>query len=102
MPWAPSLCGGLIWSPATIYMHAFEFCPSLPLICPPRLGAGAIWSCRPWLDDRDAALNAWRQLTNLRKTKMARKPATRVEFTLFDVVYEDGSLRSNRRVPSDV
>jgi hypothetical protein len=21
-------------------MHAFEFCPSLPLICPPRLGAG--------------------------------------------------------------
>jgi hypothetical protein len=33
---------------------------------------------------------------------MARKPATRVEFTLFDVVYEDGSQRSNRRVPSDV
>jgi len=33
---------------------------------------------------------------------MARKPATRAEFTLFDVVYEDGSLRSNRRVPSDV
>jgi hypothetical protein len=33
---------------------------------------------------------------------MARKPAKRVEFTLFDVVYEDGSLRSNRRVPSDV
>ena len=31
---------------------------------------------------------------------MARKPATRVEFTLFDVVYEDGSQRSNRRVPS--
>jgi len=33
---------------------------------------------------------------------MARKPATRVEFTLFDVVYEDGSLRSKRSVPSDV
>jgi hypothetical protein len=33
---------------------------------------------------------------------MARKPTTRVEFTLFDVVYEDGSQRSNRRVPSDV
>ena len=33
---------------------------------------------------------------------MARKPATLVEFTLFDAVYEDGSLRSNRRVPSDV
>jgi len=36
------------------------------------------------------------------KPKMARKPATRVEFTLFDVVYEDGSQRSNRRVPSDI
>ena len=33
---------------------------------------------------------------------MARKPATRAEFTLFDVVYEDGSQRSNRRVPSEM
>ena len=33
---------------------------------------------------------------------MARKPASRAEFTLFDVVYDDGSQRSNRRVPSDV
>jgi hypothetical protein len=33
---------------------------------------------------------------------MARKPATRVEFTLLDVVYEDGSQRSNRRVPSEL
>ncbi len=33
---------------------------------------------------------------------MARKPAPRVEFTLFDVVYQDGSQRSNRRVPSEV
>ena len=33
---------------------------------------------------------------------MARKPATRAEFTLFDVFYEDGSRRSNRRVPSKV
>ena len=33
---------------------------------------------------------------------MARKPATRAEFTLFDVVYENGSQRSNRRVPSKV
>src|ERR1700680_4178564 len=37
-----------------------------------------------------------------RKPTMARKPATRVEFTLFDVVYQDGSQRSNRRVPSEV
>ena len=33
---------------------------------------------------------------------MARKPATRVEFALFDVFYEDGSRRSNRRVPSEL
>jgi hypothetical protein len=33
---------------------------------------------------------------------MARKPATRAEFTLFDVLYEDGSQRSNRRVPSEI
>jgi hypothetical protein len=33
---------------------------------------------------------------------MARKPATRAEFVLFDVFYEDGSQRSNRRVPSDL
>ena len=31
---------------------------------------------------------------------MARKPGTRVEFTMFDVFYEDGSRRSNRKVPS--
>ena len=32
---------------------------------------------------------------------MARKPGTRSvgEFALFDVCYEDGSQRSNRRVP---
>ena len=35
---------------------------------------------------------------------MARKPGTRNagEFALFDVVYEDGSQRSNRRVPMAV
>jgi len=33
---------------------------------------------------------------------MARKPATRAVFTLFDVLYEDGSRRSSRRVPSEV
>jgi len=32
---------------------------------------------------------------------MAKKPGTRTagEFALFDVLYEDGSQRSNRRVP---
>lgn len=29
---------------------------------------------------------------------MARKPTPRTEYVLFDVVYEDGSQRSNRRV----
>ena len=33
---------------------------------------------------------------------MARKPGTRTEFVFFDVVYEDGSQRSHRRVPSTV
>jgi hypothetical protein len=32
---------------------------------------------------------------------MARKPASKSEFVLFDVVYEDGSQRSNRRVPRE-
>ena len=35
---------------------------------------------------------------------MARKPGTSSvgEFALFDVVYEDGSQRSNRRVPAEL
>jgi hypothetical protein len=33
---------------------------------------------------------------------MARKPTTRTEYVLFDVVYEDGSQRSNRKVPADL
>jgi hypothetical protein len=41
-------------------------------------------------------------LSDGRRSKMARKPAARAEFTLFDVVYEDGSQRSNRRVPSEI
>jgi hypothetical protein len=33
---------------------------------------------------------------------MARKPTKRAEFVLFDVFYEDGSQRSNRKVPGEV
>ena len=33
---------------------------------------------------------------------MARKPTARTEFVLFNVYYEDGSQRSNRRVPADL
>lgn len=34
---------------------------------------------------------------------MARKPGSRIvgDFALFDVVYEDGTQRSNRKVPND-
>ena len=31
---------------------------------------------------------------------MARKPTPRTDMLLFDVTYEDGSQRSNRRVPA--
>jgi hypothetical protein len=33
---------------------------------------------------------------------MARKPTPRSEFVLFNVYYEDGSQRSNRKVPADL
>ena len=33
---------------------------------------------------------------------MARKPTARTEFVLFNVVYEDGSQRSNRKVPAEL
>jgi hypothetical protein len=37
-----------------------------------------------------------------KRNNMARKPGTRTvgEFVLFDVTYEDGTQRSNRRVPA--
>jgi hypothetical protein len=33
---------------------------------------------------------------------MAKKPAARAEFVMFDVVYEDGTQRSNRKVPAEL
>jgi hypothetical protein len=33
---------------------------------------------------------------------VARKKSTAGEFTLFDVLYEDGTRRSNRRVPTEL
>ncbi len=33
---------------------------------------------------------------------MARKPTARVEYVMYNVVYEDGSQRSNRKVPADL
>jgi hypothetical protein len=39
-----------------------------------------------------------------RNNNMARKPGTRAggEFVLFNVIYEDGTQRSNRRVPAEL
>ncbi len=33
---------------------------------------------------------------------MAKKPTARTDFVLFNVIYEDGSQKSNRKVPADV
>lgn len=33
---------------------------------------------------------------------MAKKPTARVEYATYDVIYEDGSQRSNRRVPANL
>ena len=33
---------------------------------------------------------------------MARKPTARTEYVLFNVYYEDGTQRSNRKVPADI
>jgi hypothetical protein len=33
---------------------------------------------------------------------MAKKPTARTETVMFNVVYEDGSQRSNRRVPGEI
>jgi hypothetical protein len=38
----------------------------------------------------------------LNRIAMAKKPTKHAEFALFDVLYQDGTLRSNRRVPREV
>jgi hypothetical protein len=37
-----------------------------------------------------------------RRKPMAKKPTARSEFVMFDIVYEDGSQRSNRKVDSNL
>src|SRR3954452_9065472 len=37
-----------------------------------------------------------------RNKNMARKPTPRTEFVLFNVYYEDGTQRSNRKVPGEL
>jgi hypothetical protein len=47
-------------------------------------------------------LRAFGVTTPDRSTRMARKkPKRSADFVLFDVIYEDGSQSSNRRVPGD-
>jgi len=43
-------------------------------------------------------------LKNKKEDRMAKKPGTnpKGEFVFFDVVYEDGTQRSNRRVPAEL
>jgi hypothetical protein len=36
------------------------------------------------------------------EANMAKKPTARTESVLFNVVYEDGSQRSNRKVPGEL
>jgi hypothetical protein len=36
------------------------------------------------------------------RTTMPRKPGLNSEFVMFDVVYEDGTQRSNRKVPREL
>jgi len=53
---------------------------------------------------RGASLPAAGAALTLRNNNMARKPGTRAsgEFVLFNIVYEDGTQRSNRRVPAEI
>jgi hypothetical protein len=47
--------------------------------------------------------HAFRRVNPAKKgNNMARKPTARTEYVLFNVYYEDGSQRSNRRVPAEL
>ena len=60
------------------------------------------------LTTKRRALERWvflfSRCVRIRTTPMAKKPGTnpKGEFVFFDVVYEDGSQRSNRRVPAEL
>jgi hypothetical protein len=43
-----------------------------------------------------------RPISYRQEAAMARKPTSKSEFVLFDVMYDDGSQRSNRRVPREI
>src|SRR5262245_59680443 len=59
--------------------------------CGPACLLSGLWAAIP----RPGALQA-------RNKNMARKPTARTEYVLFNVYYEDGSQRSNRRVPAEL
>ena len=70
----------------------------------PRLGTCA----GPFALDRLQSANAalvcapHGRLTSEGTRIMARKPTARTEYVMFNVYYEDGSQRSNRRVPAEI
>src|SRR3954465_9430708 len=49
-----------------------------------------------------ASLRARGRLTNEGTRTMARKPTSRTEYVLFNVYYDNGSQRSNRRVRAKI
>src|SRR6516162_3696834 len=93
------------WNRASVhYISACStFCLALSF-AHPGLVARQRFNSDARLHDVAAALrrHACRRVDHRRELRVARKPATRAEFTLFDVFYEDGSRRSNRRVPSKI
>jgi hypothetical protein len=54
-----------------------------------RVTLAPVWFC----------LSVARTAKNNREKAMPRKPGLNSEFVMFDVVYEDGTQRSNRKVP---
>src|SRR5271170_1802839 len=61
-------------------------------------GAGVIMAPVPSFQGHDRASTTPQQEA-ARRSKMPRKPGLNSEFVMFDVVYEDGTQRSNRKVP---
>src|SRR5215469_11230192 len=96
MPWSP-LDRGLISTGRRLYRYSSRF-PAAAATT--EIKAGDSRARRSARLRRSVA-----RISPIRKhwrRGMARKPATREGFVLFDVLYEDGSQRSNRRVPSEV
>jgi len=90
-------------------MHTVRFAPGVAVAAPVRLAntaRGSIYAA-PTTPRAHAGFfisGAGRRGQEKGKGGMAKKPGTnpKGEFAFFDVVYEDGSQRSNRRVPAEL